>query len=475
VQIDGLAWRALLEAIRRRRAPFLGRLVRRHRGRALHRFSHLRPGVPATTPKVQAELLYGEEQRFPGFRYLRRSTGETVYFGNAFDVARIEANDFAGHFGILQNSGSSYFNIFDGSADLARFSTSGVGAGTIWATPKKRLRQGPYLLWMWLRTLPRVTWRTLREIALEVFDVVRAFVRHEPNRGHFSFVIRSMANILQGEITVAAMREDIKAGTRHLFINFIGYDKAAHLRGPLHPFAFWSLKLIDRDLRRLYRMAMKSTACRYDFFVMSDHGMVPSRPIAIDAGMEFEELMNQELAARGYEGPPLLLRATGNLAHLYLSSDEHLDHDAVVARVPALEGVLSRSKYVGWWVSRAGDRLRIVRDGAVHFVQSSDAPTPRLDADLVRDLWKLLALEDSGDVVIFGAREPEFAWNFLDEYGCHGGDEPEEQDAFVVHPDGFNPEGRRLAPLDLFRFFRDEYHGGGEAQSSKGATPPPPA
>ncbi|MAE29743.1 MAG: hypothetical protein CMJ87_12315 [Planctomycetes bacterium] len=463
VQVDALSWQTLLFAMRRRRLRFLTRLFKGRHQRHGFDVTPLRPGVPATTPKVQAELLYGARQRFPGFRFLNRASGETTYFGNLFEVARIERNQFAGRFGILENSGASYFNIFDGGADRATFSSAGVGAGSLFPTKDGRLARVAYrcklALWA-LITMPRVIYRTTAEAARETYDILRDFKNHELHRGSFSYVIRSLANVLASELTLAAVGHELREGTRHLFVNFIGYDKAAHLRGPRHAYALWSLSLVDRDLKRLHRLARRARRCSYDFYIMSDHGMAPSRPIAEHAGRPFEELLEEALADQSPPAPALRLRATGNLAHLYLGAGESPLLDGEVAQlVPLLKETLAESRYVAWWVSRSPyNGLFYHRGAAVAHVLRDSPPPAGLDAPLLADLFALLDLPDSGDLVLFAAREEGLVWNFLDEYGCHGGNEPEEQDAFVIHPRRAFGQRLGLTPLDLFQHFRDTYH-----------------
>src|SRR5450432_1128024 len=65
IQIDGLARSQLEHAMARGRLPFLRRLMHRNHYE-LHTFY---PGLPSTTPAVQAELHYGLHSAVPAFAF----------------------------------------------------------------------------------------------------------------------------------------------------------------------------------------------------------------------------------------------------------------------------------------------------------------------------------------------------------------------------------------------------------------------
>jgi hypothetical protein len=474
IQIDALAWRTLLLAMRRRRAPFLMRLLRSRR-HGQHVVSPVRPGVPATTPAIQAEVMYGRPKLFPGFRFLDRRTGKEVYFGNAFDAARLEENELAGRFGILANSGSSYFNIFSGGASRSSFTTTGIGRRALWRDRALRAAQLPHLLLAWALALPRIAWRLAVEVALELFDIARGWLRSERSRGEFSVVLRGLLNTFLDQLAITAVRGEIAAGTRYLFVNFIAYDKASHLRGPEHPYALWNLRQIDRRVRQIWRAARRGRRTRYDVYVWSDHGTFPARPISRDAGKPFEAWLAERLARAGSRAAPPRIVATSNLAHLYAGAPAAADVDraggadgaprevrrrsweALQRELPELERVLDASPYVAWWAGLSDSGALVVRRGGVT-LRPEEASGAGFDARLIADLSALLGNDGAGDLALFGARQDGLVWSFWDEYGGHGGAEPEEQDAFVIHPPGLNPEKRCLAPIDIFRHLRATYH-----------------
>src|SRR5438128_2787410 len=65
IQIDGFSRTQLERAMVRGRTPFLRRLVQTN-GYDVHTFY---PGLPSTTPAVQAELFYGVHAAVPAFSF----------------------------------------------------------------------------------------------------------------------------------------------------------------------------------------------------------------------------------------------------------------------------------------------------------------------------------------------------------------------------------------------------------------------
>ena len=72
IQIDGLARRQVEAAMAAGKMPFLQRLLKRD-GYEMHTFY---PGIPATTPAVQAELYYGVRSAVPAFSFFDRTLNQ---------------------------------------------------------------------------------------------------------------------------------------------------------------------------------------------------------------------------------------------------------------------------------------------------------------------------------------------------------------------------------------------------------------
>ncbi|HET6202212.1 MAG TPA: alkaline phosphatase family protein [Planctomycetota bacterium] len=525
VQVDALAGWVLEEAMRRRRARFLRSLLRRG-GFRLRRF---RAGLPATTPAFQAGLLYGDRGEIPGFRWLERGNGSTVWFAHPSDCVRIE-RELDGRAGLLAGGGSSYFSIFTGGADNRLFNTGGLR----WEKGRRRrtLVNLANLAFFFALAAARILGRTALEMLRDLLDIAGGLVARRPKRRWGQFVLRALSNALLNELAVIGVREEVRRGTRALYVNFIGYDKAAHARGAVHPYALWCLREIDRDLRRIYRSLHRRHRKRdYDFFVLSDHGIVPTIPIEDIEGQDFEGLLlagrippgsgtggeaeesaadlhrsievltgigrilppvarfllrpfQRRLARGRFRSPGALppepiprvaLRPTGDFAHLYVvGARAPLVSEELEAVAGGMLRTLERSPYVRFFAMRGADSAVVLgRRGArerLTAVPPGGAPDFGLDAWSLEEIRRVLFMGRSGDVLLFGARSAEGAYNFQREYASHGGLEPEEQDCFLLHPSEAGLPGFELSAEALHRFFAERYLGRSSAAPARSKT-----
>ena len=119
IQIDALAHEDLERALRRGYVPNLRRLLERE-GWELRRFP---AGLPSATPAAQAAIFYGTKDRIPAFRYYEKRDRRVIIGSQLASMQYIR--DRLPADGILVG-GSSYVNLYDGGADRAVFTLSGI-------------------------------------------------------------------------------------------------------------------------------------------------------------------------------------------------------------------------------------------------------------------------------------------------------------------------------------------------------------
>src|ERR1700712_994281 len=133
IQIDGLARSQLERAIAKGRMPFLKRLIQKN-----HYETHtFYPGLPSTTPAVQAELFYGLHSAVPAFAFLNRKTKELGRMFYPTWAKEFEAGYTEKAEGLLKG-GSSWSNIYTGGAAQgeSHFCAASNGLGDMWRTGK---------------------------------------------------------------------------------------------------------------------------------------------------------------------------------------------------------------------------------------------------------------------------------------------------------------------------------------------------
>jgi hypothetical protein len=254
IQIDGLARTQLERAVATGRMPFLKRLRERN-GYELHSFY---PGLPSTTPAVQAELYYGVRSAVPAFCFVRRQTGVLSTMFTPDCAKEREAACGAASTGLL-SGGSSWSNIYTGGAGQweSHFCIASNGLGDLWRT--KKIRNIFVFILLQLPAAARIAWLLLVETFAAIRSAARGIWRGENPMLELQMIASRVfiGTGLRELITIGA-KVDVARGMPVVHVNYVGYDEHAHRRGPGSRFALRSLRAIDRAIKNLWREAQKS-------------------------------------------------------------------------------------------------------------------------------------------------------------------------------------------------------------------------
>jgi endonuclease/exonuclease/phosphatase family metal-dependent hydrolase len=278
---------------------------------------------------------------------------------------------------------------------------------------------------------------------------------------------------------------DVSRGLPIVHVNFLGYDEQSHRRGPGSAFAHWTLKGIDRSIRRLHRAAVRSEKRQYDVWVFSDHGQTASRQFAKSHDGGLEGLVRRLLPDFDPSAPRLRLRsqetpspvrtlrsrtskraaardeasatlATGErdgiavacmgpVGHVYFTKALGDDARRLLAARLVAEGVpgvlLRRDDGRADWLTRDGTHL--LPDHAEMLPHPAE-----LRAEIAADMVALAAHPDAGDVVALGFSLEGDHCTFASENGAHAGPSPDEVQGFALLPE------RIRLPDTAHRFIR---------------------
>lgn len=451
IQIDGLARSQMERAVHSGRMPFLARLLRRN-GCALRTFY---PGIPSTTPAVQAEMFYGIRSAVPAFRYRDRERGKMVSMFEPSAVREVEADLAASARGLLEG-GSSWSNIYCGGASEteSHFCVASLGPGDSWrasAIPARIV-----FAFMQLPALIRITGLVVLELIIGLGDALWGILcRRQPPLLELGMLLSRMCvGIGLREVVTIGAKVDLARGLPIIHVNFLGYDEAAHRRGPGSKFAHWTLRGIDRAARQLWLAAQRSRRRDYEVWVMSDHGQERARSFAEDYGglenviarilrtpppVSAPEVPRRPLRRRPIEETPMHpidgpfeVAAMGPVGHLYLR--DAFDPDALATRLvneARIPGVLRHDAHGGviWHHANGKSSLPAASDRLVTH------PT-ELRREVARDLAVLCQHKNAGDLVLLGWDPASGPWTFPRERGAHAGPGPEETQGFLITPCG---------------------------------------
>lgn len=287
VQIDGLSYFALRRALRLRFMPFISSLLHSE----THKIARFDCGLPATTPAFMAGLMYGKNDNIPGFRWYDKKKKRFFIMKSLIDVEKVES-EISKDGGILEG-GSSYCTIFTGGAKESVFVVSRL------YELKRYIKVGiiPAILLVLfnITVILRIFLSLFLDLFAELKEYILQIVRGEILRSETPFIpIRLITNVLLREVSTTLAEVDIYRGVDSIYIDYVGYDELAHHRGPFSISSLLTLFSIDRDIKRLFR-AIKKSGNRYDVYILSDHGQVPTLPFKNVRGESFDDYLIKEM------------------------------------------------------------------------------------------------------------------------------------------------------------------------------------
>jgi hypothetical protein len=529
VQVDGLAYDYLVEAIARGQAPRLQRLL----GTGQYRLARWHCGLPSTTPAVQAAMMFGDAFDIPGFRWYEKDTGSSVVCKLPRTAHTLQARVAAGRRGIL-HGGSSYVSLMGGDATLSLLTLASLGNGHFLENVK-----GAGFLLLFLLSPLRVAGVLVRFIGEYLRDAGKRLVSlfkpgyYAPPRIISPF-LKVIVDVVFRELQTFAAQLDIHRGTLAIFTNYYGYDEVAHHFGADSPEAFRTLRRIDQQIGRLARLAHQAERRRYDLYIMSDHGQTPAvsfqrlygstlgqfiaqnieNSVSIDERSTGEQMTEAQAhillaelgdietrlrpagarlfqAARRFVNErarlydeaewdltrrnDVVVRASGSLAHIYFNVNRRrLDLSDVALLYPRLLPSLLRHPGMGWIVGRQGNQVVVMnRQGTLTSGRLEHVEGHHPLAELAEPDWaacqlrKLAGYPHSGDLILLGAWREGRVVTFEEQVASHGGLGGPQDYPFVIYPAGVVPSLDRLdGPLALYQhFIRYQFDGDEEVST----------
>ncbi|HEY1109659.1 MAG TPA: endonuclease, partial [Opitutaceae bacterium] len=276
IQIDGFGRAQLERALAANRMPFLKRLLERE-GYDLKTFY---PGIPSTTPAVQAELYYGVKSAVPAFSYFDRVLKKVGRMWDPEWAKSREAKCAEQAEGLLRG-GSSWSNIYTGGAGQyeSHFCAASIGLGDMWRT--KKIRNIFVFCVLHLTAAVRIAGLLIVEFFVAMWEMIRALLSGRPLYKEFLLLVsRVFVGVGLRELLTISGQIDVTRGLPIVHINFVGYDEESHVRGPGSRLAHYSLRGIDRAIRQITRAAWRSSRRDYAVWIFSDHGQEGTRPFS---------------------------------------------------------------------------------------------------------------------------------------------------------------------------------------------------
>ena len=294
VQLDGVAFPVLRWAVQAGGVPTLRRWVTS----GDYVLREWRAQLPCTTPASQLGILHGTVAGVPAFRWYDRDLGRVLIANRLGDAAIIEQRATTGA-GLLADDGLAIGNLFTGDAPRAMLTMSRIGVARESAAARRTFA--------WFLTSPqgftRGMVRTVAEVAKERWQAARQKrlnVLPRVHRGWTFAGLRAATNVLQRDLNTAVIAEEMRKGTKSIYVDYVDYDEIAHHAGMFRPESLAALDGLDRVLGTLERLAVHA-ARRYHIVVLSDHGQSQGQTFqdrfGTDLGEVCTRLMEEKVAS----------------------------------------------------------------------------------------------------------------------------------------------------------------------------------
>ncbi|WP_181310021.1 phage holin family protein [Nocardioides campestrisoli] len=314
VQLDGVPFPVLRWAVQAGRVPTIRRWV----GSGSHLLTEWTPQLPCTTPASQLGILHGTVDGVPGFRWYDRELGRVLVANHPADARIIEERASDGR-GLLCEDGTSISNLFSGDAGRSLLTMSHVAASPGSLQTKRSLAWFMLTPTGFARSFTRTVGEVVKERWQRRVQVRQGLEPRVPRTWTFAF-LRALTNALQRDLNTALVSEEMLAGRKVVYVDYVDYDEIAHHAGIFRHESVAALDGLDRVLAQLEQLAARAPR-RYRLVVVSDHGQSQGQPFAdrygqdlsaVCAGLMAVEVRHPEAADEGWARAGALVQDLGD-------------------------------------------------------------------------------------------------------------------------------------------------------------------
>ena len=289
VQLDGVPFPVLRWAVQAGGVPH----IRKWLTSGDYVLREWTPQFPCTTPASQLGLLHGTVAGIPAFRWYDRELGRVLVANRPADARVIEKRATDGR-GLLADDGVSISNLFTGDAVRSYLTMSRIERAR-GSTETRRMAAR-------FMTTPngfaRSMSRTVAEIVRERWQARRQRLRDLQPRVHRGWTfaaLRAVTNGVLRDMNTALVAQEMRRGTRAIYVDYVDYDEVAHHAGLSRPESLAALDALDKVLASLDQLRGRA-ARDYRLVVVSDHGQSQGRCFEDRYGRPLGDLCGELMA-----------------------------------------------------------------------------------------------------------------------------------------------------------------------------------
>ena len=475
VEIDGLAYEVLCEAVERGDMPTIKEMIDSND----YTLRMWETDLSSQTGASQAGILHGNNEGIVAFRWIEKSNGnQMMQCSGITKVPELEKRISDGN-GLLVDNGASRSNLFSGDTDNVIFTFSKI------MDFKKLYNKAWYSVFSNPSNFARIIALFLADIIREIWSQISHSIRNvrpRIKRGIAYIPTRAATNVFMREINTSTLIGDMMIGDVDVaYSTYLGYDEIAHHSGVRDNDAWFALRAMDQQIKHLTD-ANKYSPRDYQFVIQSDHGQTNGATFTQRYGETFEDFVksllpedmtvfakmtsNEDHFAGDYtpfsrkdkkikkekqeaeelSDSEVIVLASGNLAMIYLTQwSKRLTYEELNSYFPKLIPGIINNEYVGFILVKSQEHgdLAIGKNGTYYLDSDKiegENPLEGFGDNIVRHLKRTSSFEHTPDILVnsFYDEEADEVCAFEELVGSHGGAGGDQSKPFILYPSSWN-------------------------------------
>ena len=475
VEIDGLAYEVLCEAVERGEMPTIKEMIESKE----YNLRMWETDLSSQTGASQAGILHGNNEGIVAFRWIEKANGnQMMQCSGITKVPELEERISNGD-GLLVDNGASRSNLFSGDTDNVIFTFSKImDFGKLYNKAWYSVFSNPS---NFARIVALFLGDMVREIWSQITHSLRD-VKPRINRGIVYIPTRAATNVFMREINTSTLIGDMMIGDVDVaYSTYLGYDEIAHHSGVRDSDAWIALRQMDRQIKHLID-ANKYSPRDYQFVIQSDHGQTNGATFTQRYGETFEDFVKsllpedmtvfakmdsnddhfvadytpfarkerkikkEEKEAQELSDSEVIVLASGNLAMIYLTQwSQRLTYEELNSYFPELIPGIINNEYVGFILvnSKENGDLAIGKNGTYYLDSGKidgENPLEGFGDNIVRHLKRTSSFEHTPDILVnsFYDEKSDEVCAFEELVGSHGGVGGDQSKPFILYPSSWN-------------------------------------
>ena len=492
VEIDGLAYEVLCEAVERGDMPTLKEMIDSDN----YNLRMWETDLSSQTGASQAGILHGNNEGIVAFRWIEKSNNnQMMQCSGISKVPELEQRISNGD-GLLVDNGASRSNLFSGDTDDVIFTFSKI------MDFKKLYNKAWYSVFSNPSNFARIVALFIGDIIREIYSQIIHSVkdiRPRISRGIVYIPTRAATNVFMREINTSTLIGDMMVGDIDVaYSTYLGYDEIAHHSGVRDDDAWYALREMDKQIKHLTD-ANKYCPRDYQFVIQSDHGQTNGATFTQRYGQTFEDFVKsllpedmhmfakmssdedhftgsipfssdkkkmkkEEKEQQELSDSEVIVLASGNLAMIYLTQwSQRLTYEELNSYFPELIPGIINNEYVGFILVKSKEHgdLAIGKNGT-YYLDSGEIegenPLEGFGKNITRHLKRTSSFEHTPDILVnsFYDEEADEVCAFEELVGSHGGAGGDQSKPFILYPSSWKvSDDEIIGAENIYKLLKD--------------------